>query len=94
MKTLALKIRSLLTFGALLCSGSAALVAGGSVDPAFLTPDIGFGITRVAVQSDGKVLIAGGMRFDASSEPLGLQRLNSDGSVDSSFNIGDRKSVV
>lgn len=60
----------------------------GAVDPAFRPPAIGFGVSRVAVQSDGKIFAVGGMRFDASAEPVGLLRLNPDGTQDTSFDIG------
>lgn len=65
-----------------------ALGDGGSIDPTFQPPPIPFGVTRVALQSDGKVLVAGGMRPDASAEPKGLIRLNTDGSRDSTFDVG------
>jgi uncharacterized delta-60 repeat protein len=86
MKTLLTSLR--LSLGFALSIPWLVLAGGGSVDPAFQPPAFGFGISRVAVQADGKVLIVGGMRVDASPEPLGLQRLNADGSRDPDFNIG------
>ena len=67
---------------------SRALATGGSVDPTFQPAPIPFGVTRIALQSDGKVLVAGGMRPDASAEPKGFIRLNPDGSRDTGFDVG------
>jgi hypothetical protein len=52
-------------------------------------------ITSIAVQTDGKVLIAG--KFTTSTEPnaIGIARLNTDGSLDGTFHdaLGTNASV-
>ena len=73
---------------ALLCAVSAALAASGDPDPSFdgdgkVLLDLGAnnpGIA-VAVQSDGKILVAGG----GFANGLAVSRLNTDGSLDTSF---------
>lgn len=60
----------------------------GTVDETF-TPDFtGGSITALAVQNDGKILVAG--RFDECNglPTRGMARLNVDGSVDETFDIG------
>ncbi len=57
-------------------SGLARFNAGGSLDTSFGSP--GFGGV-IGVQTDGKIIIGGGLTNGAVS------RLNQDGSVDSSF---------
>lgn len=77
-----------LWLGMLLSLPLVAFADGGSVDPSFQPPPFTFGLSRVAVQADGKVLVVGGMKFDASNEPLGLVRLKPDGAKDPGFDIG------
>jgi uncharacterized delta-60 repeat protein len=50
----------------------------GSVDPSFVDAGGGGNATAIAIQSDGRILIAGG----------DVRRLNADGSLDTSFDIG------
>ncbi|GAA3938363.1 hypothetical protein GCM10022406_23090 [Hymenobacter algoricola] len=45
-------------------------------------------ITRLALQSDGKILVASGPSLQRTPETGGVVRLNADGSVDSSFSVG------
>ena len=45
-------------------------------------------IYDLAVQEDGKILVAGQFANSSSSSHGGLIRLNSDGSLDSSFDVG------
>ena len=45
-------------------------------------------VDSIAVQADGKVLIGGGFTSYSGTERKGIARLNSDGSLDSSFNPG------
>jgi len=56
------------------------------------TFDIGSGfngtVTAVAIQSDGKILVGGGFTTFTGSQQNYLIRLNSNGTKDSSFNIG------
>ncbi len=41
-----------------------------------------------AVQTDGKILVGGNFAFANGTEKFGLVRLNSDGSLDNTFNVG------
>ena len=63
----------------------------GSIDAGF-TVGTGFSIatTTVKIQSDGKILVGVGGTFSYNSviTTSGILRLNSDGSLDSGFNIG------
>ena len=45
-------------------------------------------VESVEVQSDGKILVAGGFTTFNGAERNGLVRLNSNGSVDTSYNAG------
>ncbi|MEI6779439.1 MAG: Calx-beta domain-containing protein [Verrucomicrobiota bacterium] len=67
----------------------ARLLPDGELDASF-TPREGpdADVTAVAVQADGKVLIAGAFANVAGTPRAGLARLNADGSVDSSFDPG------
>ena len=65
------------------------LNANGSLDPTFTYPTVATDyrqITSLALQADGKVLVGGGQSFGTVSS--GLLRLNVDGSIDNTFNIG------
>src|ERR1039457_1040494 len=64
--------------------------AQGSLDPAFGT---GIGaedaVQTLAMQSDGKIMAAGLFSyFNGTANSIGIARLNTNGSVDSSFNPG------
>ena len=65
----------------------ARLNADGSLDTAF---DSGSGasgaINRIAVQSDGKLIIVGGFSRYNDAPRQGIARLNADGSLDATFN--------
>ena len=67
----------------------ARLLPDGEVDTSF-TPREGpdADVTAVAVQADGKVLIAGAFANVAGTPRAGLARLNADGSLDPSFDPG------
>lgn len=63
----------------------------GTVDPGFdagtgLPTDVGF-ILAVAVQADGKILIAGYFNSFNGTQHRSVARLNANGSVDDTFNI-------
>jgi uncharacterized delta-60 repeat protein len=45
-------------------------------------------IGSIAVQSDGRILVIGSCRSDASGDDFALTRLNTDGSFDASFGLG------
>lgn len=64
----------------------ARLLPGGALDPSFNEAAIGplDSVNRVALQPDGKILIAG--RFTPTNQPArAIARLNSDGTFDPSF---------
>lgn len=65
------------------------LNANGSLDTGF-DPSIGpnFWVSAVALQPDGKVVIGGGFITVNGISRSGIARLNSDGSLDSSFSPG------
>ncbi len=61
----------------------------GSLDPTFSASTGGnFGVHRVAVQSDGRVLIGGDFRTVNGIATTNIARLKEDGSLDSSFQAG------
>lgn len=70
-------------------AGIARLQADGSLDPTF---DAGIGangaINLLALQSDGKVLIAGSFTSVAGTARPRIARLNADGTLDSTFDPG------
>ena len=66
--------------------------ADGSLDTGF-NPALGSGagVNTVAVQPDGQILVGGDFGFGSSTDVAngsGVARLNPDGSVDASFNVG------
>lgn len=75
---------------ALLCLPAARAKDGSALDPAF-APVIsrlgGFG-SAVAVQADGKIVLAGGFNAINGQARNGLARLNPDGTVDPAFVTG------
>jgi len=65
----------------------ARLNPDGSLDPAFdpgTAADIDY-VSAIAVQHDGKILIGGSFASSSGTAPSNLARLNSDGTVDPSF---------
>ncbi|MBX2972643.1 MAG: delta-60 repeat domain-containing protein [Flavobacteriales bacterium] len=74
--------------------GIARLNANGTLDTGF-NPGLGFqsgtsngNVSHLLLQPDGRVIVAGGFnRFNGASVPS-LVRLNSDGSLDATFNVG------
>lgn len=64
----------------------------GTIDPTFNT-SIGVGandlVTSVAVQADGKIIIAGEFTNYANTPKNHIVRLNADGTLDPTFNIGN-----
>ena len=63
----------------------------GNIDPTF-NPTIGAGtngaINSVAIQSDGKIIMAGSFTNYAYTPKNRIARLNVDGTIDNNFNIG------
>ena len=68
-------------------NGLARLKADGSLDTSFVPPVYGNGLTCLAVQSSGQILVGGYSMSvgDFDSGACCLARLNSNGSVDSNF---------
>ncbi len=66
------------------------LNADGSIDPSFtlLAINSGRGIEGLALQTDGKILIGGDFFSVGGVERRVVARLNSDGTLDTSFSIG------
>ncbi|MFM9965933.1 MAG: delta-60 repeat domain-containing protein [Planctomycetaceae bacterium] len=63
------------------------LLAAGNLDPTFGAGGLvttGFEARSVAIQSDGKIVVAGTTTFDGK-DAFTLERFNSDGTLDSSF---------
>ena len=89
-------MKQLLLFILCITFSSGALAQDGSLDTTFNPLDPGFMngygansfIETIAVQDDGKILIGGWFGSYNSTVSSGLARLNSDGSVDTSFNTG------
>jgi uncharacterized delta-60 repeat protein len=68
----------------------ARLNSDGSLDTGFNTGS-GFssGVYSIALQADGKIVVGGGFTsYNGTSTGYGIARLNSDGSLDTSFNTG------
>ncbi|MDC2862353.1 MULTISPECIES: hypothetical protein [unclassified Delftia] len=69
--------------------GIARVNVDGSLDKTFAPPFLSPPIYTVAVQSDGKLLIGGDFgRVNDQPTHSGIVRLNSDGSIDTTFNAG------
>ncbi len=77
------------------------LAAAGDLDTSFGTngivntdfysrKDIGY---SVAVQSDGKIVLAGKANTESSSDNFALVRYTSDGTLDSSFGVGGKQTL-
>jgi uncharacterized delta-60 repeat protein len=79
--------------GKILAGGSSGLVRlniNGSVDTSFHSPltTHPMNIMTLALQPDGKILIGGGFNPFGGQALYGIARLNTDGSVDTSFDAG------
>lgn len=91
-----LSIRNLLTAFLLAWLTGPIALRAQTLDPAFqttvlktpLVPALQSGVNSLAVQPDGKILVAGGFDFVNGSLIGKLQRLNTDGTTDASFNVG------
>lgn len=68
------------------CASSISL---GQIDPTFIAAFQKLGSVRVVrFQPDGKILIAGSFSYAGNTAASGLFRLNTDGTLDTSFDIG------
>jgi uncharacterized delta-60 repeat protein len=68
------------------------ILVSGDRDPSFDTGvPVGFdgGVNTLAIQADGKIIVGGGFTSYQGESANGIIRLNSDGSIDTSFNISD-----
>jgi uncharacterized delta-60 repeat protein len=72
--------------------GIIRLNSDGSVDSTLVVGTNGFNLPsapqKIAIQSDGKILVGGQFTSYSGVTANGLIRLNSNGTIDSSFNIG------
>ncbi len=74
--------------------GVARLLTNGVVDTTFLAAGGGVNgtftryVNHVSLQADGKILIAGGFNTYLGTSRPGVARLNSDGTLDTTFNPG------
>jgi len=77
------------TFNGVLTKRIIRLNVDGSVDPTFNTGS-GFNdfVTNVIIQPDGKLIAIGNFTYYNGTSVNRIVRLNSDGSIDPSFNIG------
>ncbi|MBI5219847.1 MAG: delta-60 repeat domain-containing protein [Bacteroidia bacterium] len=73
----------------------ARLNTDGSIDNSFLagTGFIGNNINTIALQSDGKIIIGGDFSAYNGTAMNRLVRLNTDGSIDTTFNVGSGASA-
>lgn len=74
----------------------ARLNADGTIDPTFIDPQVigGSGLVEaMALQPDGKILIAGNFVSVQGQPRFRLARLNSDGTLDAGFNVTPNGSV-
>jgi uncharacterized delta-60 repeat protein len=90
---------SVIGIALLLAAAPAARTAPGDLDPTFggdgivrtdVTPHQDDGYS-VAIQPDGKIVVAGGISGEGPNGRVGVVRYESDGSMDTSFGGGDGK---
>jgi uncharacterized delta-60 repeat protein len=94
MKNLISKWKNILWLAAIVISFSAshaAYAADGDKDTSFLegiVPGTNGGIATTSIQSDGKIVIAGGFTSYNNTSINRIARLNTDGTLDATFNPG------
>lgn len=100
MKNVAIpKTAALLVLTALLTSSTLLMAQAGTLDPTFgnggiaTTPNTNTSCGQIvncamAIQSDGKIVVAGGATANNGAPELALARYNTNGSLDSSFGSG------
>jgi uncharacterized delta-60 repeat protein len=71
------------------CSGIVRVNNDGSTDNTFNNQNIQGDIVCLAMQNDGKIIVGGGFYYinNGNINKYGIVRLNSDGTLDNSFNI-------
>ena len=73
-------------FAGVACAGLVRVNADGTLDPSFTYNNAAGGIpTSLVVQSDGKIVLGGGLYTDGGNTWLAAFRLNADGSTDTTF---------
>jgi uncharacterized delta-60 repeat protein len=90
------------TAALMLLATAAALAAGGALDTSFssdgkVRTDLstrGDFAAAVAVQTDGKIVVAGGSAYDTTDPKWALTRYQADGTLDTSFGGGDGKVIT
>ncbi|WP_260319117.1 choice-of-anchor D domain-containing protein [Wenzhouxiangella marina] len=75
-------------------TGVARLNYNGLLDTGFVPPDFSGSVRALAVQDDGKLLVAGSIGIAGQIPARRLYRLNEDGSVDNSFQAAGLASGV
>ncbi|RFF29195.1 DUF11 domain-containing protein [Wenzhouxiangella sediminis] len=75
-------------------TGVARLNYNGQLDTGFVPPDFSGSVRALAVQDDGKLLVAGSIGITGQIPARRLYRLNEDGSVDNSFQAAGLASGV
>lgn len=77
------------SFGGIPVNAIARLHTDGTLDTDFMAGSIigGGGVYDIAIQPDGKILIGGGF-YCSTSSSNSILRLNTDGTIDSTFNTG------
>lgn len=77
------------SYNGVLAQSIARLNTDGSIDTSFKTTLNFTGtVFAIAIQNDKKILIAGSFYYNSVIRRIGIARLNSDGSIDSSFDPG------
>ncbi len=81
---------SLTSYNGVSKSRLARINSDGTIDPSFNTGTgvDGFYVNSIAIQSDGKIIIGGSFDYYNGISRPNIARLNTDGSLDLSFNIG------
>lgn len=80
---------SFTTYNGIIVNRIARLLPNGSLDPSFVTGSgTSANITHIQIQPDGKIILAGNFTSFNGVAANKIVRLNQDGSVDPTFNIG------
>lgn len=96
-KTRVMNTRELLIAAATLLLGASTMAQPGSNDPTFNPGDAGYGlgdgpsgtVRSIIVQSDARIILAGGFWTYNGTISNRIVRLDPDGRIDTSFNIGE-----
>lgn len=69
-------------------NGIVRLNSNGTPDPTFTADANNGGVSSIAIQSDGKIIIGGGFTTIGGVSKRGVARLNANGSLDNTFDVG------